>query len=61
MPPIYTIITLTQRQLAFVYTSLNPLNTRGTPRRDRTYVPNYALLKRVDEIITNPAPTPRRV
>jgi hypothetical protein len=61
MPSIYINIILTQRQLAFAHTSLNPLNTRGTPRRDRTYIPNYALLKRVDKIITNPAPTPRRV
>jgi len=61
MPPIRTNITSTQRQLAFAHTSPNPLNARGTPRRDRTHVPNYALLKRVDEIITNPAPTPRRV
>jgi len=61
MPPIRTNIISTQRQLAFAHTSPNPLNARGTPRRDRTHVPNYALLKRVDEIITNPAPTPRRV
>ena len=59
MPPIRTNTTSTQQQLTFAPMPQSPLNARGTPRRDRTYVPNYCTLKRVDPIITNPL-TPRR-
>jgi hypothetical protein len=48
-----------QRRISFLPTSENPLNPRGTPHRNRNTIQNYARPERIDEIIKNPAATPR--
>lgn len=48
----------TQQQIPFEPASPNPLNPRGTPRRNRTTIRDYARPERIDEIIENPALTP---
>jgi len=49
----------TQRRISFGPTTSNPLNPRGTPRRNRNTIQNYAQPERIDELIKNPLPTPR--
>lgn len=48
-----------QQRISFLPTSQNSLNPRGTPRRNYNTIQNYAWPERINEIINNPAATPR--
>lgn len=56
MPPQRSVPT--QRRISFAPTTPNLLNLRGTLRRNRNTIQNYAQLERINELIENPAPTP---
>jgi hypothetical protein len=49
----------TQQRISFLPTPSNTFNPRGTPRRQRTTIENYAYPERIDELIINPPQTPR--
>jgi len=45
---------LVQQRISYTPTTSNPLNPRGTPRRNRNTIQNYARPERIDEVIENP-------